>query len=190
MGTARTTRARWIDEGLAVLVEGGSDAVRVEVLAKRIGVTKGGFYGSFPDRQAVLDAMLDRWRTESVDEVLAIIEHAGGDRKSQAVLAGQLTFDEKRLPVDMAVREWARKDPTVADRLRDVDNQRMSLLRNAFADQCADADELEARCLIAFCVAIGSRLLHADHPGRTREQVLSTVRRMVVDTASTPLAPQ
>ncbi|MFD6451217.1 TetR family transcriptional regulator, partial [Nocardia sp. NPDC060220] len=45
VGTARTPRARWVEEGLAVLASSGVDAVRVEALAKRIGVTKGGFYG-------------------------------------------------------------------------------------------------------------------------------------------------
>lgn len=186
MGTARTTRERWIDEGLAALVEGGPDAVRVEVLAKRIGVTKGGFYGYFADRQALLDAILDRWRADSVDDVLAAVERTGGERTAQAVLAGQLTFGDKVLPIDMAVREWARRDVGVAERLRDVDNQRMNLLRRVLADRCADEDELEARCLIAFSVAIGSRLLHADHVGRSREQVLETVTRMIVDPVTKP----
>lgn len=186
MGTARTTRDRWVDEGLAVLVEGGPDAVRVEVLAKRIGVTKGGFYGYFADRQALLDAMLDRWRTSSVDDVLQTVEQSGGAPTAQAVLAGQLTFGENILPVDMAVREWARRDSAVAERLREVDNQRMDLLRRAFADRCADEDELEARCLIAFSVAIGSRLLHADHVGRSREQVLQNVTCMIVDPINPP----
>jgi AcrR family transcriptional regulator len=178
-----------VDEGLTLLVEGGPDAVRVEVLAKRIGVTKGGFYGYFSDRQALLDAMLDRWRADSVDDVLATIERVGGEPRAQAVLAGQLSFNEERLPVDLAVREWARREPAVADRLRDVDNQRMNLLRKVFGEHCTDADELEARCLIAFCVAIGSRLLDADHPGRTRAQVLETVTRMVVGPVNVPHAP-
>lgn len=86
----------------------------------------------------------------------------------------------------MAVREWARRDVGVAERLRDVDNQRMNLLRRVLADRCADEDELEARCLIAFSVAIGSRLLHADHVSRSREQVLETVTRMIVDPVTKP----
>jgi AcrR family transcriptional regulator len=184
--TARTPRDRWVDEGLAILAEGGPDAVRVEVIARRLGVTKGGFYGYFADRNALLDALLDRWERDSVDDVLAAVERQGGDPRDQAVLAGQLTFGAERLPVDLAVREWARRDTAVARRLRDVDDQRMNLLRNALSDHCRDEDELEARCLIAFCVAIGGRLLSAEHPGRTREQVLATVAQMVLGADWTP----
>ena len=67
MGVTRTPRDRWIEQGLQALATGGPDAVRVEVLAKELGVTKGGFYGSFADRDALLEAMLDTWERESTD---------------------------------------------------------------------------------------------------------------------------
>ncbi|WP_415974102.1 TetR/AcrR family transcriptional regulator [Rhodococcus sp. 077-4] len=188
MPRARIPRDRWIQEGLAVLVDGGPDAVRVEVLAARIGVTKGGFYGHFSDRQALLDAMLDRWRNDTVDDVLATVERVGGHPSDRAVLAGHLTFDAERLPTDMAVREWARRDSGVAERLREVDNQRMDLLRTSFAGNGIEGVELEARCLIAFCVAIGSRLLEADHLGFTRQQVLDAATGFVLDPVSAPRA--
>ena len=39
----RTPSSGWIEEGLRALAAGGPDAVRVEVLAQALGVTKGGF---------------------------------------------------------------------------------------------------------------------------------------------------
>jgi AcrR family transcriptional regulator len=44
--------------------------VRVESLARALGVTKGGFYGHFDDRNGLLDEMLDAWERLSVDEVI------------------------------------------------------------------------------------------------------------------------
>jgi len=41
MGATRTPRDRWIEEGLQALAAAGPDAIRVEALAKRLGVTKG-----------------------------------------------------------------------------------------------------------------------------------------------------
>ena len=48
MGATRTPRGRWVEEGLQALADGGPAAVRVEALAKKLGVTKGGFYGTSP----------------------------------------------------------------------------------------------------------------------------------------------
>ncbi|GAA1840649.1 TetR/AcrR family transcriptional regulator [Asanoa iriomotensis] len=182
MGALRTTREQWVEAGLTALASGGPDAVRVEALAKALGVTKGGFYGSFADREALLDAMLDTWERESTDEVLARVEREGGDPRTKIKRAGVLTFSSGRLlPIDLAVRDWARRDEAVADRLRRVDNRRMGLLREMIGTFCADPDEVEARSLLAFCVLIGEHFLAADHGGRTRAQVLARAGELILD---------
>ncbi|WP_338118182.1 TetR/AcrR family transcriptional regulator [Streptomyces coryli] len=185
MATARTPRERWIEEGLRALADGGPDAVRIEALAKRLGVTKGGFYGFFADRGALLDAMLDTWERESTDEVIERVELEGGDPKTKIHRAGRLTFSDDRLrPIDLAVRDWARRDEAVAERLRRVDNVRMNLLREMIGTFCSDPDEVEARSLLAFCVAIGEQFLAADHEGRTRAQVLARAADLLLDRPS------
>jgi len=152
------------------------------VLAKNLGVTKGGFYGSFTDREALLAAMLDTWERESTDEVLDRVEREGGDPRTRIERAGMLTFSSNRLlPIDLAVRDWARRDEAVAERLRRVDNRRMALLREMIGTFCADADEVEARSLLAFCVAIGEHFLAADHGDRTRAQVLARAADLLLD---------
>ncbi|MFD8211140.1 TetR/AcrR family transcriptional regulator [Streptomyces sp. NPDC059695] len=188
MGTARTPRERWVEEGLAALAGGGPDAVRVEALAKRLGVTKGGFYGYFADRDALLAAMLDTWEREAADQVVERVrQDPDGDPRALITLAGMLTFSGERLrPIDLAVRDWARRDEAVAARLRRVDNRRMDLLREMIGTFCADPDEVEARSLLAFCVAIGHHFLAADHGGRTRAEVLARAGDLVLDRPEEP----
>ena len=177
MAVARTPRAKWIEEGLRALSAGGPDAVRIESLARTQGVTKGGFYGYFDHRRALLDEMLDTWERRSTDEVIDRVEREGGDAMSKGRRAAALTFSEELLPIDLAVRDWARREPTVAERLRRVDNRRMEYLRTLLAPFCADEDELEARCMIAFSVAIGSHFIAADHRGRSRDDVRALIAR-------------
>lgn len=171
-----------MEEGLRALADGGPDAVRVEALAKRLGVTKGGFYGYFADRDALLRAMLDTWERESTDEVIDRVEREGGDPKTKIQRAGMLTFsDDRLLPLDLAVRDWARRDEAVAERLRRVDNRRMALLREMIGTFCSDPDEVEARSLLAFCVAIAHRSLATDHEGRTRAEVLAHAADLILN---------
>ncbi|NBE53201.1 TetR/AcrR family transcriptional regulator [Streptomyces boluensis] len=182
MGATRTPREKWIEEGLRALESGGPDAVRVEALAKRLGVTKGGFYGYFADRDALLTEMLDTWERESTDEVVDQVEHEGGDPRTKIQRAGALTFsDDRLLPLDLAVRDWARRDASVAERLRRVDNRRMELLREMIGTFCSDPDEVEARSLLAFCAAIGKHFLAADHGDRTRQEVLMHAADLILD---------
>jgi hypothetical protein len=46
---------------------------------------------------------------------------------------------------------------------------------------CSDADEVEARSLLAFCVASGEHFLAADHGGRTRAQVIARAADLLLD---------
>ncbi|MGW5228416.1 TetR/AcrR family transcriptional regulator [Nocardia niigatensis] len=186
MGVPRTPREAWIEQGLRTLAGNGVDAVRVEVLAKALGVTKGGFYGYFADRGALLEAMLDTWERESVDEVLEHIAHEQ-DPRAKVVLAGRLTLsDDRLLSIDLAVRDWARRDDAVAECLRRVDDRRMDVLREAIGTFCTDPDEIEARSLLAFCLAIGLHFLGADHKGGTREEVRARASSIILDSAQRP----
>src|SRR5262249_43320542 len=132
----RTPRSRWIDEGLRALAADGPDAVRVEVLAQALGVTKGGFYGQFADRNALLEEMLDTWERNSTDDARGRAERGGGDAGARRRRAGALTFSADLLPIARAARNWARRDQAVAERLRRVDNRRMGYLRQLFSAIC------------------------------------------------------
>src|SRR5215216_3999033 len=83
MAVARTPRTTWIEEGLRALAAGGPDGVRIEALARALGVTKGGFYWHFDDRRALLSEVLDAWERRSVDEVIERVEAEGGDARAR-----------------------------------------------------------------------------------------------------------
>jgi AcrR family transcriptional regulator len=185
MALTRTPRSSWIDEGLRALAAGGPGAVRIESLARALGVTKGGFYWHFDDRRALLDEMLDTWERLGVDEVIDRIERAGGDARAKlrrlSVIAA--SSDEALgvdpLSIDLAVRDWARRDEAVAGRLRRVDNRRMDYLRSLFGAFCPDPDDVEARSMLAFSLWIGSHFIAADHGKRKRSNVLKLAMRQL-----------
>ncbi|HSK90654.1 MAG TPA: TetR/AcrR family transcriptional regulator [Euzebyales bacterium] len=174
MAFVRTPRQRWVEQGMAALATGGPDAVRIEVLARDLGVTKGGFYGHFADRQALLDEVLDTWERSSVDDVITRIEAEGGDGRTRLRRLFRVASTDARdlHRIDLAVRQWARRDRDVASRLRAVDNRRMAYLRTLFATFCVDEPEVEARCTVAMALFISSHLLATDHGHRTRGQAI------------------
>jgi len=178
MALTRTPRSRWIDAGLRALAAAGPDAVRIEALAQTLGVTKGGFYWHFDDRRALLDEMLDTWERATIDEVIERVEGEGGDARARLRrLFALASSTGGLLKTDLAVRDWARRDETVAARLRRADNRRMAYLRSLFGAICPDEDEVEVRCMVAFSLWIGNHFIAADHGARTRADVLRLALR-------------
>ena len=167
----RTPRSTWIEAGLRALAAGGPDAVRVEPLAKPLGVTRGGFYWHFADRRALLDEMLDTWERATIDEVIERVESQGGDPEAKLLRLSGLTSSGV-VAVDLAVRDWARRDQAVAERLRRIDDRRMDYLRSLFAALCPDPDEVETRCLLYYSLLIGTHFIAAGHGTLSRQDVV------------------
>lgn len=172
----RTPRDSWIEEGLRALGIGGPDAVRIEALAEALGVTKGGFYWHFDDRRALLEEMLDTWERVVIDEAIERVEEGGGDARAklERLLSMASSKQARALgSIDLAIREWARRDQAVGRRLRRVDNRRMEYMRSLFAAFCRDENEVEARCLLVLSLLVASRLISANHGDRSRAEVIA-----------------
>ncbi len=171
MANVRTPRGAWVDAALRALGTGGPDAVRVEALAASLGVSKGGFYWHFKDRQALLDEMLDSWEKNVVEDVIAHLESQPADPRAKLQQLFELA-PSVDFAVELALRDWSRRDSAVAERLHRIDNRRMEYMRSLFGQFCADERDVEARSMLAFSLFIGSYFIVAEHDGRTRSEVL------------------
>jgi AcrR family transcriptional regulator len=180
----RTPPGKWIEEGLRVLAAGGPDAVRVEVLARALGVTKGGFYNHFDDRPALLGEMLETWERLVIDQVITTVEGEGGDARAKlrTLFALGSSPAQHLLKIELAIRDWARRDKAVAKRLKRIDNRRMEYLRSLFGEICADEEEIEIRCLQVMFIFIGAPLLAADDRGRRRADLVKAVHERLIET--------
>jgi AcrR family transcriptional regulator len=176
MAKLRTPRSAWIEAALQALSSGGPDAVRVEALAASLGVSKGGFYWHFKDRRALLDEMLDSWEKTMVEDVIAQVESEPVEPRDKLAhlftLASSVDFT-----VELAIRDWSRRDQDVTARLRRIDSQRMAYLRQLFGQICADEDEVEARSMLTYSLFVGSYFISAQHDDKSRSQVL----RLAID---------
>ena len=170
----RTPRGAWVEAALHALATEGPEGIRIEALAKRMGVSKGGFYWHFKDRAALIEEMLDSWEQRVAGDVVAKIESEPRDprAKLQHLFELAATLSSNLLAVELALRDWSRRDDEIAARLRRVDNQRMEYMRSLFGSICVDEGDAEARSILALSLYIGSHFIVTEHPGRSRAQVL------------------
>ena len=108
------TPQTWIAAATEVLIDRGIDAVRVDVLAKALEVTRGSFYWHFKDREALLVAVLHAWRDGATEQV---IERFEGQQADAQALVGELISlpfrgraAQRAARVELAIRAWARRD--------------------------------------------------------------------------------
>src|SRR6266480_8135100 len=61
----RLSVSDWMRVARLALLHSGPDGVRVEPLARSLGVTKGSFYWHFRDRRDLLEQLLVEWERET-----------------------------------------------------------------------------------------------------------------------------
>ncbi|WP_163506011.1 TetR/AcrR family transcriptional regulator [Fodinicola acaciae] len=142
-----------------------------------------GFYGYFRNREALLTEMLDTWERAVTEEAIKRVEEGGGDARTRlerlfALVASSAPTTS--MSIELAIREWARRDKDLARRVRRVDNRRTAYLRSLFASFCADDTEVEVRCLVASSLRIGNYLIPADHAGHTRAEVMEAAKKWLL----------
>jgi hypothetical protein len=126
--------------------------------------------------------MLDAWERVVIDEVIERVESGGGTGRTKLQRLFALVASIRgMLNVELAIRDWARRDKTVATRLRRIDNRRIEYMRPLFAEFCPDEAEVEVRCFLVLSVFVANHFIAAEHAGRNREQVVALAMRRLLD---------
>jgi AcrR family transcriptional regulator len=163
-------RKDWIEAAIAMLAEDNVEALRVDTLAEKLGVTKGSFYWHFEGRDDLLFAVLDEWRLRMTSEVQSLIFDRSGtpwERLERLLrIAISARPDVPGGPFEITLRDWARRDPKVAEVVRSVDAARIAfaeqLYREAGLSEADAQDYAEAH----MAVVIGIRMTLADSENR------------------------
>ena len=169
--------------GFAALGSVGIDKVRVDAIAKTLGVTKGSFYWHFKDRAEFLDAVVAKWETRGTTEIIEEVDAAGLQPEKRARRVWELATANGGMPGELAIRDWARRDPMIAARVQRVDDRRMLFLRGLFLDLGAAAEEIEPRSLLLYSLLMGDYLIATDCAGRARHDILTAALALVLKTS-------
>src|SRR5574343_2054371 len=165
--TARTQLdpERWIDVAIDVLAKEGVTGLRIEVLAKRCGVTKGSFYWHFRDRQALLDAVLERWREgriRDIEKTTAGLPGAEVEQLHHVIEVYGANRNRKGMAIELAVRDWARHDAQAAAVVEAVDLYRLECTQRLFIAKGMSAADAKSRSLLLYACVFGLSLMHYD----------------------------
>ena len=162
-GTPQLTRDDWLDAAAGEVAAGGFGHLRVLTLAKKLGVTRGSFYWHFKDHQDLVTSFLNRWRDRRLHE-LQYWKPQGGDietelRKILDLLLSDARANIRRLQVELAVRDFARRDTYAAELVTQVDAARINQNCTLFERLSSDPERVRDMSLLLYVATIGSQVV-------------------------------
>ncbi|MFD7664039.1 TetR/AcrR family transcriptional regulator [Streptomyces sp. NPDC059788] len=157
----RLTARDWADAALAAIGEGGLAAVAVEPIAARLGTTKGSFYWHFANRDALVDAALERWEQLHTEAVITAVEAEPDLERRLRALFAHATAAAAADLLEISLLATAA-DPRVAAVLRRVTDRRIGYIAELFAALGFPEPEARRRGLLVYTAYLGhTQLGHA-----------------------------
>jgi len=186
MGHAGGTEM-WIETGLRELGRSGIEGVRVEVLAERLGVTKGGFYRRFKDRRALLDAMLEKWargRIASIEEHGAHVGATPRDRVQSIVKIYAGPINAEGMAIELAIRQWARSDRAAASVVARVDAARLKVAEKIYRDMGLTPKKARARAILLYSFVFGQSLILLEQSPREHASLTAACTEVLAESSA------
>jgi AcrR family transcriptional regulator len=182
-GRRRLQREDWVEAARRRLATSGIDAVRVEVLATDLGVTKGSFYWHFKDRPDLLETVLHEWETSATVAGAVPQQATPSERMARFLeLVTAYAADPDRAALESAVLAWAQKDAAVAERVAAIEAARTANAERLLAEVGFPPSDAAAWADIGYTTVVGMMSRTTRDP-RFRRWPRSDYLTRVVDAA-------
>jgi AcrR family transcriptional regulator len=167
----RLTAQAWIDFALATLARQGFEALKADVLARKLGVSRGSFYWHFEDIETFHARVIHQWRQVATEAIIADVELREGPDRRLDVLLRHAFGDGAALEVGM--RAWADNNPTAAQALRQVDRQRRTYIEKLLRELGMPAPLAALRTMVLYWAYLGAAVSHYRLSGRNLDQIVA-----------------
>jgi AcrR family transcriptional regulator len=170
----RLGRDVWLNAARQALIEEGTAGVEINKLAKRLGVTRGGFYWFFKSRKQLLEELLTYWANTGTQLFERVLKTCGRDGIQAYYALTHLWIDEKEYDPrwDGAVRDWARTSAAVFKTVQAVDDKRIAIIESIFLDMGYKGMNAHIRARVTYYHQVGYYALGVRESRKRRLRLL------------------
>lgn len=159
----RLTEQSWIDAAVRHVIKESISDIRVEKLARDLGVTKGSFYWHFRNHQHLLQLVLEQWTERATIRITEWSKsgNASGIERIARLLAlpSNVSADNHGADIELAVRSWARRDEAAANIVAKIDKMRFENIVELIGELGFSEEEARQRGAIALAFMLGDAFL-------------------------------
>jgi AcrR family transcriptional regulator len=177
------TPTDWTDAAIELLVDHGIDAVRVDTLARELGVTRGSFYWHFKDRNDLLGSLLTAWRDAATEQIIKRFDQAHPNPRALVKELISLPFRgppaRRAASIELAIRGWARRDAMARRAVDEVDERRISYHAQVFSALGFGIAEARARAFVLYAHEVAESLLFNQGSDAQKAERCKLVERLI-----------
>ncbi len=129
---ARLTKVDWVRKGIQVMNDDGYDAIKIESLCVKFGVTKGSFYHHFECISDYEEELLKYWEARTLGKIIEVV-NSGMTPKDRLRMMIKEVFTVSG-KTELSLRAWALHNKTVKKYLYKMDEERIAVNRQLYIE--------------------------------------------------------
>ncbi len=173
--TKKLSADAWIDFALATLAREGFEALKADVLARKLNVSRGSFYWHFEDIETFHARVIERWRQVATEAIIADVAHHEAPGERLEALLRHAFGDGADLEVGM--RAWADNNAMAQRALHKVDRRRRSFIEKLLRALGMPAPLAAARTAVLYWAYLGAAVSNNRLAGRALDRIVAELMR-------------
>ena len=185
--TERLAAQDWIDFALKTLAREGFNALKADVLARKLGVSRGSFYWHFAELGAFHAQVIAHWRQTATEAIIADLErYPGGEQRLDVLLRRAFAHDA---PLEVRMRAWADENADAARALGDIDRRRSAYIERMLLDAGIAPPLAATRAQLLYWAYLGAALNRSRLTGERLERAVAELERLALGGSAAKTAP-
>jgi AcrR family transcriptional regulator len=172
--TERLTAQDWIDFALTTLADEGFHALKVDVLARKLGVSRGSFYWHFRDLGAFHARVIEHWKQIATEGIIADIErYDAAEERLDALARHGFAHD---VVLEVRMRAWADNHAEVARVLGDIDRRRREYMEQMLVEAGIAPSLAATRAQLFYWTYLGAALSRSKLAGERLDRIVAELK--------------
>jgi AcrR family transcriptional regulator len=172
----RLTARDWIDFALRTLADEGFDALKADVLARKLGVSRGSFYWHFSDLDGFHAQVIEHWRQLATEAIIADLE-SYEQRQERLERLLRRAFGHRNM-LEVRMRAWADNNPAAAGAIREIDCRRREYIERMLMEAGIPAPFAATRAQLLYWAYLGAALSGTSFSGKVLSQIVTELTRL------------
>jgi AcrR family transcriptional regulator len=174
--TDRLTAQDWIDFALIALAREGVDALKADVLARKLGVSRGSFYWHFSDLGTFHARVIAYWKQLATEAIIADLERYDSREQRLETLVRRGFGTDGVLEIRM--RAWADTNAEAARVLADIDRRRQGYIERMLVELGVAASVAATRAQLLYWTYLGAALSRSKLSGQRLDRIVDELKRI------------
>jgi AcrR family transcriptional regulator len=172
--TKRLTAQHWIDFALTTLARHGFQALKADILARRLGVSRGSFYWHFTELGTFHARVIEHWRQMATEAIIADLERYDSREQRLDTLLRR-AFGHGAL-LEVRMRAWADENAVAARALSDIDRRRKAYMEQLLVDAGITPSLAATRAQLLYWSYLGAALSRSKLTGERLDRIVAELK--------------